>query len=126
MLMNRLHITVLAGLSLFCAAPALAQPAAQTIQVWSYGFGPKPIALAAGQPVTLTFVNQSGGGHDFTAPEFFAASQITAGSARGGEIELGGHQTKSVTLIPRAGTYKAHCSHFMHTAFGMHDQIVVK
>ena len=124
--MNRLHITALAALSAFSAQPAVAQPAALTVQLWSYGIGPRPMTLTAGRPVTLTFVNQSGGGHDFTAPEFFAASQITAGSAPGGEVELRGHETKTVTLIPRAGTYQAHCSHFMHSSFGMHDQIVVR
>jgi plastocyanin len=107
------------------ASPATAQPAAQTITVSSFSFAPKPIHLTAGQPVTLTFVNRSGGGHDFTAKTFFAASRITAGAAPGGEIELGGHQTKSITLVPARGTYTAHCSHFMHTQMGMSDQIVV-
>lgn len=124
--MNRLHIAALAALSALSAAPAAAQAPAQTIQVWSFGFAPKPIALAAGQPVTLTFVNRSGGGHDFTAPQFFAASQIIAGAAPEGEIELGPHQSKSITLIPRAGVYSAHCSHFLHAAMGMRDQIVVR
>ena len=104
---------------------ALAQPAAVQVQVYSFGFTPKPIRLAAGRPVTLTFVNTSGNGHDFTAESFFASSSITAGAAPGGEIELKPHQSRSITLIPRAGTYKAHCSHFMHTTMGMQDQIIV-
>jgi plastocyanin len=29
-------------------------------------------------------------------------------------------------LIPRAGTYHAHCSHFMHKQLGMSDTIVVR
>jgi plastocyanin len=107
------------------AASAAAQPTAQTIQVYSYGFGPHPIHLAAGQPVTLVFVNQSGSSHDFTAHRFFASSTITAGAAPDGEIDLAPHQTKSVTLVPRAGTYPAHCSHFMHAQLGMRDEIVV-
>ena len=84
------------------AAPATAQQAAQTITVSSFSFAPKPIHLTAGPPVTLTFVNRSGGGHDFTAKTFFAAARITAGAAPGGEVELGGHQTKSITLVPAA------------------------
>ena len=115
----------LAALSLMLVAPAQAQPAGQTILVWSYGFSPRPLHLAAGQPVTLTFVNRSGSGHDFTAQRFFASSTITAGAAPGGEIDLAPHETRSVTLIPRAGTYAAHCSHFLHTQMGMSDQIVV-
>src|SRR5262245_45140461 len=82
-----------AALSLALATPAPAQPAAQTILVASFSFGPKPIHLAAGQPVTLNFVNRSGSSHDFTAKEFFASSRIIAGAAPGGEIELRGGQT---------------------------------
>ena len=107
------------------AAPLPAQPAAQTIDVQSFSYSPTPIHLRAGQPVTLTFVNRSGGGHDFTAKQFFAAASITQGSAPGGEIDLRGHETKRITLVPRAGTYHAHCSHFMHTQMGMSTTVVV-
>src|SRR6478672_8947885 len=114
-----------AFLSVLAASPAAAQPQAITISVFSFGFTPKPIHLRAGQPVTLTFVNQSSHGHDFTAPEFFAASAVSAGAAPGGKIPLAGNQTKSITLTPRTGTYPAHCSHFLHSSMDMTDQIVV-
>lgn len=107
------------------SAAAQVVPPVVTIGVSSYKFTPNPIHLKAGQPVTLTFVNQGGHGHDFTAKEFFAASAISAGAAPEGKIELGGKETKSITLTPRAGTYPAHCSHFMHSSMGMTDQIVV-
>jgi len=107
------------------SAPAAAQPGAVTVNVWSFGFGPKPLHLHAGQPVTLSFVNASGGSHDFTAHSFFANAQIVSGSAPGGEIDLKPHETRTITLVPRAGTYKAHCSHFLHSAMGMRDDIVV-
>lgn len=108
-------------------SPAAAEPAPQqvTVSLYNFGFGPNPIHLAAGRPVTLTFVNQSGSSHDFTAASFFASSAISSGAAPGGEIELAGHETKSITLTPRAGTYHAHCSHFLHSAFGMKDVIIV-
>jgi len=106
-------------------AAAQASPPVVTIGVSSYRFTPNPIHLKAGQPITLTFVNQGGHGHDFTAKEFFAASTVSAGAAPGGKIELGGNETKSITLTPRAGTYPAHCSHFLHSSMGMTDQIVV-
>ena len=114
-----------AALSLLVSAAAAAQPAGQTIMVWNFGFWPHPIHLAAGRPVTLTFVNRSGSGHDFTAAKFFASSTISNGDAREGEVELGPHETKSVTLVPRAGTYRAHCSHFLHSTMGMTDDIIV-
>lgn len=124
--MMAIRFGALTALSLLFAGPSAAQPAAQqTVQVWSFGFAPHPIRLAAGRAVTLRFVNQSGSNHDFTAREFFANSRITAGAAPEGEIELKPNETKTVTLVPRAGTYKAHCSHFMHDVMGMTDQIIV-
>jgi plastocyanin len=107
------------------AYAASAQPAQQTVMVWSYGFSPQPLHLVAGRPVTLVFVNRSGSSHDFTAKEFFASSTIKAGAAPDGEIELGPRETKSVTLVPRTGSYSAHCSHFLHKQMGMSDQILV-
>ena len=114
-----------AAWALLAAAPALTQPAQLVVQVWSFGFGPRPIHLAAGRPVTLTFVNQSGSGHDFTAPGFFKRARILSGAAPEGEIELAPHQTRTITLAPAAGTYQAHCSHFLHKQMGMSDTIVV-
>ncbi len=108
------------------AGPAASPPAALTIDVASYSFAPKPIQLAAGKPVTLTFANHSGSSHDFTAKEFFAASTLVSGTAPGGRIDLPGRVTKSITLVPRAGTYTAHCSHFLHASMGMTDQIIVQ
>jgi plastocyanin len=115
-----------AALCVLPSVPAAAQPAAQTVNMWSYGFAPRPIHLAAGRPVTLTFVNRSGSSHDFTAGAFFANSAIIAGAAPGGEIELRPHETKSITLTPRAGSYPAHCSHFFHKQLGMSDRIIVQ
>ena len=120
------RIAAVAALSLVSIAPAAAAAPGVTIDVQRFYFAPKPIHLRAGQPVTLTFVNRSGSSHDFTAHAFFANSRITAGDAREGEVELRGHEVKSVTLIPRAGTYQAHCSHFMHDQMGMHTTIYVQ
>lgn len=123
--MRRSPLASAAALLLVFASPAPAQPAQVVVQVRSFGFSPRPLYLAAGRPVTLTFVNQSGGGHDFTAREFFASSTISAGGAPGGKIALAGHETKAITLIPRAGSYEAHCSHFLHASMGMREEIIV-
>jgi plastocyanin len=123
--MSAFRLVLASALSLATSIPAAAQQAALTINVWSFNFAPKPIHLRAGQPVTLTFVNRSSGGHDFTAPSFFANSRIIAGAAPGGEIELRGGQSRSITVVPRAGNYKAHCSHFLHAQMGMQDLIIV-
>ena len=123
--MLALRFAAAAALSLVFSVPTAALPPGQTIVVWSFGFAPNPIWLAAGRPITLTFENRSGSSHDFTAKTFFAYSRITSGAAPGGEIELRPHETKNITLIPRTGTYKAHCSHFFHEPLGMSDTIVV-
>jgi len=119
------RLAIAAALSLVFSVPTAASAPGQTIVVWSFGFAPDPIRLAAGQPITLTFENRSGSSHDFTASQFFASSRITAGAAPDGEIELKPHETKTITLIPRTGTYKAHCSHFFHEPLGMSDTIFV-
>src|SRR5438132_14324745 len=108
------RLAAVAALSLALSGPAPAQPRGQTIVVWSFGFAPHPIVLAAGRRVTLTFQNRSGSMHDFTAVSFFGNSTIVAGAAPQGEIELKPYETRSITLIPRAGSYSAHCSHFFH------------
>lgn len=127
------RLAAIAAISLVAVSPAAAPaqpssggPAAQVIQVWSFGFAPRPLYLAAGQPVTLTFVNRSGNSHDFTARSFFANARILAGDARQGELELAPHATRTIRLIPRAGIYPAHCSRFMHKQLGMSDMIVVR
>ena len=124
MLFSRLATAALFPMLL--SAPASAQPAAsQTILMWSYNYSPKPIHLRAGRPVTLTFANRSGSGHDFTAKRFFASSRFLNGAAPGGKIEVGPGAARTITLVPLAGTYPAHCGHFLHKQFGMQDLIVV-
>jgi plastocyanin len=117
----------LAAAALLVAGPAAAQPTppVQTVALYSYGYAPQVIHLAAGRPVTLQFVNRSGNGHDFTARQFFHSSRILAGRADGGEIELRGGQSASVTLIPAAGRYPVHCGHTFHKMLGMRGTIIV-
>ena len=108
------------------AVPASAQAPVQVIELSSFAYAPRTITLAAGKPVTLSFVNRSRDGHDFTAKNFFARSRIVSGSAPGGEIELKGGQSRSITLVPAAGRYPAHCGHFLHKQFGMTGTILVR
>ena len=125
--MPSFRIAAAAAFFILAAAPGAAQPAATqlVVQVWNFGFAPRPIHLAAGRPVTLTFVNQSGSSHDFVANRFFSSARIVSGAAPDGEIDLPGHATRSITLVPRPGTYNAHCSHFLHKQMGMEDVIIV-
>jgi len=114
---------------LLCAGPAAAQIVAapvQSIALYSYGFNPTPIVLNAGKAVTLSFVNRAGKSHDFTAEKFFRASKIISGRVGEGEVDLAPGQTASVTLVPAAGRYKAHCGHPFHKMLGMHTDIIVR
>ena len=111
---------------LSAAAPVAPTVPVQTISLASDSFTPDPISLAAGREVTLKFVNTSAHGHDFTAPQFFAASRIVSGSAPNGKVDVGGGQTRALTLIPTAGEYRVHCTRPFHSALGMHAKIEVR
>jgi plastocyanin len=119
-------------LPLLAAAPvaAAAQPAGQTVDVrlTSFDFTPAEIHLHAGQPVVLRLTNSSGGGHNFSAPQFFAAAQVAGGqnAIHNGTIEVPSHQTVSVRLTPQRGNYRLRCTHTLHTTFGMRGRIIVE
>ena len=114
----------------FLALPAVtaAQPAATSVEIRlsNFDFTPSTIRLRAGEPVVLHLVNTAHGGHNFAAPEFFAAASGVSGPVRGGKVELGGNQSVDVRLTPARGHYRLRCTHTMHTAFGMSGEIVVE
>ena len=128
--MARLTLVMLAALAL--AAPAAAQDwsHARTVEVRlaNFSYSPKVIHLRAGQPVVLHLVNTASGGHDFTAPAFFAAAQVRAADrARidGGRVEFEGGESHDGALVPKAGRYSLKCGHTFHKMFGMRGEIVV-
>jgi uncharacterized cupredoxin-like copper-binding protein len=104
---------------------------AQEIEVHltNFHFTPDHIQMQHGQAYRLHLVNDASGGHDFDAGTFFAAAQIAPSDQakiKKGSVDLKGGQTVEIRLVaPTAGTYKLHCSHFMHSAFGMTGEIVV-
>ncbi|HYD14516.1 MAG TPA: cupredoxin domain-containing protein [Allosphingosinicella sp.] len=110
--------------------PVLAQdsPAPQTVEVRlsNFEFEPRAIALTAGRPVVLRLTNTGGGGHNFSAPQFFAAASGVTGPVVEGEVEVPGHQSVEVRLTPSRGSYRLRCTHTMHTAFGMRGTISVE
>jgi plastocyanin len=99
-----------------------------TVRLSNFAFDPDHLRLKAGTPVRLRLVNETGGGHDFSSPAFFAASSILPGgsSPANGEMAVGSHQTVEIALVPRApGTYRLECTHFLHSLFGMHGLVEV-
>jgi plastocyanin len=96
------------------------------VQLSSFAFTPNTITLHAGQPVTLHLVNSGNGGHNFSAPEFFAAASNVVGPVARGAVEVRGHASADVTLTPAPGSYHLKCTHTLHSGFGMHGEIVVR
>lgn len=116
---------LLAAAALLAAGPTAAQPA-QTVTLYSYGYAPQVIYLAAGRPVALTFVNRAGKGHDFTARRFFGSARILSGRVVDGQVDLGGRRSASVSLVPAAGRYPVHCRRPFHKTLGMRATIIVR
>ena len=119
-----------------CAAPArVSAPAPQsaadgvvTVHLSNFAFDPAQLRLKKDVPVRLRLVNDSDGGHDFSAPGLFAASTLPPGvpAPPNGAIDVGANQTVEIALVPHtAGTYPLECTHFLHSAFGMTGSIEV-
>jgi len=110
---------------------ALAQTPQQIdIVLTNYAFAPGTIELKQGVSYDLHFSNGADKSHSFSAPEFFAASQVAPEAGAGlahGVVELKGGQALDVLITPgRAGSYDFTCTHFMHSTMGMHGTIVVR
>lgn len=113
------------------AGPAVDFTSARTVEIRlsNFDFTPSIIGLEAGRPYELKIVNAASGGHDFTAPEFFAASAVApqdAARIASGQIDLGGGETASIRLVPAVGEFKVVCTHFGHVALGMTGKIIVR
>jgi uncharacterized cupredoxin-like copper-binding protein len=124
-------VIIFAFIAALSAAPAAAaSPVVASVDLANFSFTPKTITLQAGAPTVLRLTNQSGGGHSFTAPEFFAASRVQPESAalvqKGGRVEVPAHSSLDVDVIPAAGQYPLKCSHPLHASFGMKGAIVVR
>ena len=111
------------------SAPAQA-PAVVEVHLANFKFTPQTIVLDHGRSYVLRLVNVGGGGHDFTAPGFFAAAAVAPrdrGLVAEGEVEVPGRQIREIHLTaPRAGSYALKCSHAFHKALGMKGTIVVR
>ena len=122
---------ILLSAAILCApsaAIAQGEGAIRTVEVKlsSFDFTPAALHLKSGEPILLHLVNTGRGGHDFTAPEFFAAASGVSGPVRKGTVEVAGHQAVDVRLTPVHGAYHLRCSHTFHSTFGMHGEIDVQ
>jgi plastocyanin len=128
---------LLVALVVALAAPSLgawaqdAQTGAETINISlsDYAFAPAALSLKAGTAYHLHFTNAGSKDHDFTAPEFFAASQVAPEDQvklKRGTVAIDKGKDVDVTITPGAGNYKVTCTHFMHSMMGMHGTITVQ
>lgn len=127
--MKSLLALALAALVSASASGQAPQPAPVTVAMANFKFEPATIQLKAGVPTILHLVNSAGGGHSFSAPEFFASAKIapaSQASVRDGKVEVPKHSAVDVALTPAAGEYPLKCSHTLHAAFGMKGTIVVR
>lgn len=109
------------------SVPAQAPPRTVEIRLSSFDYTPSEIRLRAGEPVVLRLVNGGRGGHNFSAPAFFASADVPAGqNIRNGTIEVPSRQTVSVRLTPARGSYRLRCTHTLHSTLGMRGRIIVE
>lgn len=101
-----------------------------TVELSSFKFTPASLTLDRGVTYRIHFMNTSSGGHDFVAKEFFAASTVAPedrAKVENGSVGVDGREAVDVTLVAnKPGTYKMHCSHFLHSSFGMTGLITVR
>ena len=125
-------LLAIASIVLVPAASAIAQapqPATVTVTMQNFKFDPSAIQLRAGAPTILHLVNTAGGGHSFSAPQFFAAAKVAPASrvlVRDGTVQVPKHSAIDIALTPAAGQYPLKCTHTLHAAFGMKGTIVVR
>jgi len=101
-----------------------------SVTLTNYAFTPDALNLKSGATYQIHFINSGSKDHNFSAPEFFAASQIAAddqSKVNKGLVALASGQSVDITVTPgQPGTFAVECTHFMHKMMGMHGNIVVQ
>lgn len=124
-----MRLAVLAA-AVMAAAPLSAQSAAIEVRLSNFNFKPRTIELKAGGEYAISLVNESSGGHSFSAKEFFAASSVEPSDfalIREGTIEVPAKQRRTIRFrAGPAGLYKLKCTHTLHGTFGMKGEIIVR
>lgn len=126
----RVSLLVVAAI-ISIGGPATAQqPTIFNVRLANFKFTPSSIVLDHGRPYVLRLTNASGGGHDFTAREFFAAASVASDDRRyimDGEVEVPPGQVREIHLTaPAAGKYSLRCTHSLHKLMGMSGKIIVR
>ena len=123
--------SAIAVMTIASLAPALAQTAQPiSVSLADYAFTPSSLNLTAGVTYHLHLTNSGTKSHNFSAPQFFAASQIAAddqAKIKDGAVAIDSGQAVDIDITPsQAGRYALICTHFMHGMMGMHGTITVQ
>ena len=124
-----MHNSLAFAMFLGVSTAATTQPTVVTVELANFSFSPSTLQLKGGAPTTLHLHNVSRGGHNFSAPEFFAAAKLDpkfAGLVRNGTVEVPGSRSVDIALVPAAGSYRVKCTHTLHSTFGMKGTILVR
>jgi plastocyanin len=130
-MMKFASLLVLIAVPLVSIGAAMAQSATPiSITMTNYAFNPSALTLKAGVTYQLHFINGGSKDHNFSAPEFFAASQVAAedqAKIEKGLVALARGQSVDITVTPgTSGRFAVECTHFMHKTMGMHGSILVQ
>ena len=100
------------------------------VTLCNYAFTPGTLNLKSGVTYQMHFINSGSKDHNFSAPDFFAASQVAPADqakVEKGLVALGSGQSVDITVTPgQPGTFAVECTHFMHKMMGMHGSITVQ
>lgn len=111
------------------AQGAFASPETVEVHLANFDFVPSTLHLQAGKAYRIDLVDDVPGGHNFTAPEFFAAARVApedAAELADGQVEVSDRATRSIRLIPTAGHFPITCTHLGHAALGMKGEVIVQ
>ena len=129
-LIPALFLVALGATTSAAQTPDWSQAKPLTIELSSFKFTPATATLQRGTAYRLHLVNTSSGGHDFVAKELFAGSIVAPedrAKITNGGVDVDGGGSVDVRLVPnKTGSFKVHCSHFMHSTFGMTGTITVQ
>lgn len=128
--MTRMLAIAALVLSLGAASPSSrSETVTVDVVLADFSFTPSTLRFQHGGHYRLRLSNQGSGGHNLTAPEFFAAVEIDSNDLRDikkGKVEVPKGQTVEIGFTAvKPGTYGIKCSHFLHSGFGMKGSAVI-
>lgn len=100
------------------------------IVMTNFAFTPDTVQFEIGVPYRLHFTNNGSSDHSFSDSQLFASATIAAedaGKIHDGTVEVPEGQIVDIRFVAtKPGSYRFHCSHFLHASFGMRGTAIVQ